>query len=122
MKMHKKTVLVASRHPYLEDVRKRVLEHVGYEVVTIRNPEEVEGVCKNHKIALVVMGYSITTGEKDRIATEAITFCKCPILDLWDRHPPQRRHYPVFDHFSLTPDDFLEAVNSILRLPSSKAS
>jgi hypothetical protein len=118
--MNKKTVLVASRHPHLEDVRKRVLEQAGYEVITIRSPEEVEATCKNHKIDLAVIGYSVTPAEKSRIAAEAIAFCECPILELWDRHPPQRRYeHPVFDHFSLRPGDFLDTVNSILgRTPS----
>jgi len=121
--MDKKTVLVASRHPHLEDVRKRVLEHAGYEVVTIRNPEQVEETCKNHKIHLAVIGYSVTTAEKDRIASDIIASCRCPILELWDRHPPQRRHYPVFDHFSLTPEDFLGKVDSILgRTPSGRTA
>jgi DNA-binding response OmpR family regulator len=119
MRMEKKTVLVASRHPHLEDVRRRVLEQAGYQVVTTRNPEQVEQACKLHKIDLVVIGYSVTQAEKNRIAAEATTFCKCPILELWDRHPPQRREeYPVFDHFSLAPEDFLDTVNSLLERTS----
>ena len=113
--MDKKIVLVASRHPHLEDVRRRVLEQAGYQVVTSQNPEQVEEACKTHKIDLVVVGYSLTPAEKGRIAAEATTVCRCPILELWDRHPPQRREdYPVFDHFSLVPEDFLDTVNSIL--------
>lgn len=43
--MAKKTVLVASRHPHLEDVRRRVLEEAGYQVVAIRDPEQIEEAC-----------------------------------------------------------------------------
>jgi DNA-binding response OmpR family regulator len=95
----KKTVLVASRHPHLADVRKRVLEQAGYQVVSIREPEPVEEACRKHKISLVLIGYSLTPAEKRRIAAEAISFCKCPILELWDREPPQlRTGQPIFDH------------------------
>src|ERR1700731_437139 len=87
----KKTVLVVSRHPHLADVRKRVLEQAGYKVVSISEPEAIEEACRNHKIGLVLIGYSLTPAEKRRIADEAIAFCKCPILELWDREPPQLR-------------------------------
>jgi CheY-like chemotaxis protein len=112
----KKTVMVASRHPHLQDVRKRVLEQAGYQVINIRTPEEVEEACKNHKIDLAVIGYSIATAHKPLIAAEVLKFCKCPIVELWDREPPRLRRVEgsVFDHFSLTPEDFLQAVQSIL--------
>jgi hypothetical protein len=111
----KKTVLVVSRHPHLEDVRKRVLEKGGYQVIAIRTPEQVEEACKNH-IDLAVIGYSVTTAEKRLIAAETVKFCKCPILELWDFQPPQLREGGgnIFDHFSLMPDDFLKKVNTIL--------
>ena len=112
----KKQVLVVSRHPHLEDVRKRILEEAGYEVISIRNPEQVEQACKNHKPDLALVGYSLTPAEKRRIAVEALAFCKCPILELWDREPPRVRIDPrISDHYSLTPEDFLDAVNRILR-------
>ena len=113
--MGKKTVLVVSRHPHLEDVRKRILEEAGYLVIPIRTPEEVEQACRNNKLDLALIGYSLTRYEKRRIANEVINLCKCPVLELWDREPPQRREdqLPIFDHFSLRPDDFLETVNAI---------
>jgi DNA-binding response OmpR family regulator len=119
--MPAKTVLVASRHPHLEDVGKRVLEEAGYHVMSIRDPEPLKETCNKHKIDLVLIGYSVTAAEKRRIAAEAIRHCKCPILELWDREPPQlRSEHGVFDHFSLTPEDFLGTVNAILRDAPSK--
>lgn len=113
--MDKKTVLVVSRHPHLEDVRKHVLEEAGYEVITVRNPEQVEEACKNRKLDLAVIGYSVTTAEKRLIAAEITIFCRCPILELWDREPPQLgRDGTIFDHYSLKPEDFLDTVNAIL--------
>jgi len=118
----KKTVLVVSRHPHLEDVRKHVLEEAGYQVITIRNPEQVEEAGKNHKIDLAVIGYSVTAAEKRLIAAECVMFCKCPILELWDREPPQIRGGSdhVFDHFSLQPEDFLKTVHSIFKGTASE--
>jgi DNA-binding response OmpR family regulator len=119
--MDKKTVLVVSRHPHLSDVRKKVLEQAGYEVVSISEPEPLEEACRNHKISLVLVGYSLTPAEKRRVAAEALAFCKCPILELWDREPPRVRvDHRIFDHYSLTPEDFLNAVNSILGRNPSK--
>jgi hypothetical protein len=113
--MDKKTVLVFSRQPHLADVRKTVLEGAGYEVVAIGAPESIEEVCRSHKISLVLIGYSLTPAEKRRIAAEAISFCKCSILELWDREPPQlRTGQPIFDHYSLKPEDFLNTVNTFL--------
>jgi DNA-binding response OmpR family regulator len=119
--MDKKAVLVVSRHPHLEDVRKRILEEAGYQVISIRDPEQVEEACRNDKIALALIGYSLTPAEKRRITAEAITFCKCPILELWDHEPPRVRiDHRIFDHYSLTPEDLLNAVNSILGRNPSK--
>jgi hypothetical protein len=113
--MDKKIVLVVSRHPHLSDVRKKVLEQAGYEVVSISEPEPLEQACQNHKISLVLVGYSLTPAEKRRIAAEAIKFCKCPILELWNSEPPRVRiDHRIFDHYSLTPEDFIETVQSLL--------
>ena len=115
-------MLVVSRHPHLEDVRKRVLEDAGYHVIAIRTPEQVEEACKDCKIDLAVIGYSVAPAEKRLIAAKVSMFCKCPILELWDREPPQIRGGSdhVFDHFSLQPGDFLKTVHSILRGTASK--
>jgi len=113
--MDKKTVLVVSRHPHLSDVRKKVLEQAGYEVVSISEPEPLEEACRNRKISLVLVGYSLTPAEKRRVTADAIKFCMCPILELWDREPPRVRiDNRIFDHYSLTPEDFLDTVNAIL--------
>ena len=114
--MDKKTVLVVSRHPHLSDVRKKVLEDAGYNVVSVAAPEPIEEACRNHKISMVLVGYSLTPAEKRRVAAEAIACCKCPILELWDQEPPRVRIDPrIFDHYSLTPEDFLDRVNAILK-------
>jgi DNA-binding response OmpR family regulator len=111
----RKQVLVVSRHPHLSDVRKKVLEQAGYGVVSICEPESLEEACKNHKISMVLVGFSLTPAEKRRVVAEAMAFCSCPILELWDREPPRVRiDHRIFDHYSLTPEDFLDTVNTIL--------
>ncbi len=119
MAMDKKTVLVVSRDPELADVRKHVLEQAGFAVVPIHEPESLEEACRKHKISLVLVGYSLAPAEKRRVAAEAITFCTCPILELWDREPPLVRiDHRIFDHHSLSPEDFLQTVQSLLGGPS----
>jgi hypothetical protein len=113
--MDKKTVLVVSRHPELADVRKQVLEQAGFKVVSINEPESLEEACRHHKISLVLVGYSLAPAEKRRVAAEAISFCKCTILELWDSEPPRVRiDHRIFDHYSRTPEDFLQTVQSLL--------
>jgi len=114
--MDKKTVLVVSRHPELADVRKHVLEQAGFEVMSIGETERIEESCRNHKISLVLVGYSLTPADKRRVAAETLKFCKCPIIELWDSEPPRVRFdHRIFDHYSLTPEDFLQTVQTLLR-------
>src|ERR1700733_6850715 len=119
--MDKKTVLVVSRHPHLSDVRKKVLEDAGYNVVSINAPEPIEGACRNKEISLVLIGYSLTPAEKRRVIADAIACCKCPIIELWDSEPPRvRMDNRIFDHYSLTPEDFLNRVKTILNPGASQ--
>ena len=114
--MDKQTVLVVSRHLRLSDVRKKVLEDAGYNVVPISAPEPIEEACRNHQISLVLVGYSLTPAEKRRVVADALSCCKCPILEMWDREPPRvRMDLRIYDHYSLTPEDFLDKVKTILK-------
>jgi len=56
-----KAVLVASRDPRLADVRRRVPENAGFRVFEARNVEEVQKACKQKAIALVLVGYSVSS-------------------------------------------------------------
>ncbi len=51
----RKTVLVISQYLHFEEIRRRVLEQAGYEVVTARTPEDTEAAVKNHKIDLAIV-------------------------------------------------------------------
>jgi CheY-like chemotaxis protein len=117
----KKTVLVVSRHPHLSDVRKKVLEEAGYEVLSVSEPDALEKACRNQKISLILVGYSLTPVAKRRVAAVALKSCKCPILELWDHEPPRvRMDHRIFDHYSRTPEDFLDRVNAMLSGTSLK--
>ncbi len=117
--MHKsptKSVLVASRDPKLADVRKRVLENAGYRVFPASSVREVEKGCKENDIHLVLVGYSVPPSRKRRIFMAARKHCKTPILELFSTGEPelvQQSH--AYAHHAEVPEDFLEAVYSILK-------
>ena len=119
MKPH--SILVASRDPQLADVRKRVLEGAGYRVVASSTVQEIATACKENKIKLVVIGYSIPPAEKRRICVEAREHCKSPILELYNGGGPclVPQSY-IHAHHTELPEDFLDAVNTILG-PSQSA-
>jgi CheY-like chemotaxis protein len=54
--MKNKTVLVVSRHPHLADVGSLVLEQAGYEVITARNPEQIEAAGKDQASSTMTAG------------------------------------------------------------------
>jgi DNA-binding response OmpR family regulator len=116
MSVEPKTVLVASRDPRLADVRKAVLEEAGYRVIPATTATEFANECRNNTIDLVLMGYSLPPADKRRIYVEVRTHCKTPVLELHENGRPElvEPGY-IFAHRSYTPEDFLEAVNSILR-------
>ncbi|HKR85800.1 MAG TPA: response regulator [Terriglobales bacterium] len=111
-----KSVLVASRDPGLADVRKRVLEDAGYRVVAASTARQVEKECKENDIHLVLVGYSVPPSRKRRIFMAARKHCKTPILELFSTGQPelvQQSH--TYAHHAHVPEDFLEAVHSILK-------
>jgi DNA-binding response OmpR family regulator len=111
----RKAVLVASRDPHLADVRKGVLEKAGFRVFAATNVEQIEKTCRQRKIALVLVGYSVPPSDKRRFFTEARKHCQTPVLELFDRGKPELvEESRIFTHHSLKPDDFLEAVLAIV--------
>ena len=114
------TVMVASLHPHLGDVRKSTLEAAGYRVISISSIPEVEKGCKENRIDLVVIGYSLPPAEKRRVCVAVREHCKTPILELYENGEPELvESGRIYSHRSHTPEDFLEAVSAILR-PSQK--
>jgi CheY-like chemotaxis protein len=111
-----KTILVASRNPDLADIRKQVLESAGFHVVPASDLRVVEKTCKNSRVDLVIIGYSLPAAEKRRVWMECRRYCgPVPILELHNSDPASLADEPhTFSHQSHTPDDFLEAVHTII--------
>jgi CheY-like chemotaxis protein len=111
-----KTVLVASHDPELADVRKHLLEGAGYRVISASSLPEITAACKNNKLHLVLIGHSLPPSEKRRVCAEAREHCKVPILELYNGKPPALvpASY-IHQHDSLVAEDFIEAVNALLR-------
>ena len=78
-----KAVLVASRDPHLADVRGHVLEKAGFLVFAATKVEEIEKTCREKKIALVMVGYSVAPSDKRRLFTEVRKHCETPVLELF---------------------------------------
>lgn len=111
----RKAVLFASRDPHLADVRRRVLEKAGFHVFAATTVEQIEKTCREQKIALVMVGYSIPPSDKRRFFTEARKHCKTPVLELFYAGRPELvEESRVFTHESYKPDDFLEAILAIV--------
>jgi DNA-binding response OmpR family regulator len=72
----KHTLLVVSKDPELADVRKKVLEDAGFEVIPAPDLKALQEACEKHKISLVMIGYSLPPSEKRRVGTWLVTFAR----------------------------------------------
>jgi CheY-like chemotaxis protein len=117
-----KTILVASRNPDLADIRKQVLESAGFHVVPASDLRVIERTCQHLRVDLVIIGYSLPVAEKRRVWVECRRYCgSIPILELHLSDPPSlAEEAGVFSHHSRTPDDFLEAVKTIMARTDEK--
>lgn len=111
----KDTILVASWDPVLAELRKTILEKEGFAVLQTRGSAGVRELCRNKKVNLVLIGYSLPPSEKRRIWVEARKECKSPILELLRGGETELIESNAFAHESRTPDDFVKLVRSVLR-------
>lgn len=107
-------ILVVSHDPALADIRKAVLESAGFKVIAATSNSEISDICKKKKPTLVIIGYSLTPAAKRRVWDEARKKCNVPILELHRRNAPELMP-PAFFHEAQAPDDFLTAVQKILK-------
>lgn len=109
----KEKILVVSHDPGLADVRRKVLEKAGFEVLAARDPTAIQAECTVHKPRMVMIGYSLLPSEKRRVWAAVKEHCDVPVLELHRKKGPELMS-PAFFHESLAPDDFLARVMKIL--------
>lgn len=111
--VEKDKILVVSHDPGLADVRRKVLENAGFEVLAAGDPNAIQRACAAHKPRLVMIGYSLLPSEKRRVWAAVKEHCAVPVLELHKKKGPELLS-PAFFHESLVPDDFLVAVMKIV--------
>ncbi|HEY2913915.1 MAG TPA: hypothetical protein VGK21_11190 [Candidatus Angelobacter sp.] len=111
--IEKDKILVVSHDPGLLDVRRKVLEKAGFEVLAANDSTAIRTACEIHRPRLVMIGYSLLPSEKRRVWVAVKEHCDVPVLELHQKSGPELIS-PDFFHESLAPDDFLAAVMKIL--------
>jgi len=109
----KDKILVVSHDPRLADVRRKVLENAGFEVLAANDSAAIQATCQVHKPRLVMIGYSLLPSEKRRVWAAVKEHCDVPVLELHREGGPELMSMD-FAHESLAPDDFLVMVMKIL--------
>ena len=109
----KDKILVVSHDPRLADVRRKVLENAGFEVLAASDSAAIQATCQVHKPRLVMIGYSLLPSEKRRVWAAVKEHCDVPVLELHREGGPELMSMD-FAHESLAPDDFLVMVMKIL--------
>ena len=104
---------MVSRDPGLADVRRKVLENAGFEVLAASDPTAIPATCAVHKPRLVMIGYSLLPSEKRKVWAAVKEHCAVPVLELHRKKGPELMS-PAFFHESAAPDDFLAAVMKIV--------
>jgi DNA-binding response OmpR family regulator len=108
-------ILVVSHNPRLAQVRRRILEKAGFEVLAARDSQAVARTCIEHRLRAVVVGHSVLPADKRRIWAEVREHCKVPVLALHKSRGPELMP-PTFFHQALAPEDHLDDVMPVLQL------
>ena len=109
----KAKILVVSRDPALADVRRKVLENAGFQVLAATDSTAIPDTCAAHKPRLVMLGYSLLPSEKRRVWAAVKEHCAVPVLELHKKKGPELVS-PAFFHESVAADDFLATVMKIV--------
>jgi DNA-binding response OmpR family regulator len=113
-------IVVVSRDPKLADVRRTTLEKAGYVVIAANDASTIAEACSNSHVRLIMIGHSLPPSEKRRVWATAKMHCRVPVLQLHRRGEPELLEQNVLVHESHRPDDFIDAVQNILRKPRSQ--
>ncbi|MEO6120434.1 MAG: hypothetical protein ABIP12_07075 [Terriglobales bacterium] len=109
-------ILVVSLDQAHSDVRRKILEQAGFNVVAVTDLRSLGEACKTQAFSLVIIGFSIPPAEKARIAHEMKDCHKdIPTLELHDGRDPDiaGTAFSFLQSATSEPDAFLETVRSI---------
>jgi hypothetical protein len=115
------TIVVASRDPELAEIRRRLLEAAGYNVISVKEPSEVGRACRQTHVSLLVIGYSVQPSKKRLIWREARNKCRVPVLELYQNGEAELvPAQALFAHEAPEPEGLLMAVQHILSNSSDR--
>lgn len=102
--------------------RRLVLERAGHQVIQARDLRQVKTACENISFGIAILGQSLNSSEKKRIADVVLASCKtAKILELHTGIAPE---LPEADaHLqvgAMEPKGLVEAVNTLLETPRKK--
>jgi DNA-binding response OmpR family regulator len=106
-------ILVVSRNPRLAQVRRRILEKAGFEVLAAADSQTVRTACAKNDLRLVVVGYSVLPADKRQVWAEVRQHCDIPVLELHKKSEPELMA-PAFFCECPVPEDLLEDVMPVL--------
>ena len=109
------TILLASLDPALTKLQKRVLEVVGYQVIAVESVAQIASECRSGPIDLVLIGTSLSPGEKRKFWAEFRNHCSSVVLELYDDGVPGLMDdLRTYIHHTVTSRDSVEAVQALL--------
>ena len=102
--------------------RMLILERAGHRVIQARNLRQVGAACETISFDIAILGQSLNSNEKMRIADVVLTSCKsAKILELHKGYEPE---LPAADaHLQVSamePEGLIETVNTLLETPRKK--
>jgi CheY-like chemotaxis protein len=112
----KTKILVASRNPEQADVRKKVLEEAGFNVIAAPDLKAVERACRKRDFGLALIGYSLPQSEKRRVWDFLRKNCDgLPIVQLYSKGDADIMESNITFHETVKAADFLPTILRLLK-------
>ena len=107
-------VLSISNDPSTAPIRNTVLAHAGYGVIPVRNVGAAIDVMTTRQVSIVVIGNSVSMGERMQICSEALRLgIPSVVLDAHERaETSSTAHFNPLDG----PEAFLEKVAALVKV------